>query len=444
MAQSAPAPLRLLLVEDAEIDAELVMDELNDAGMRFDLLRIQDEPTFRAALGEMRPDAILSDWTLPGFSGRAALQIARALYPEVPFIFVAGTLPLAAAREMLRHGAVDYVFKNHLVMLPLVLTRALEEAARQAEILNRLRRTDAQRRIAQLADELPEPEFLTASLDLIESLADSRMAFLHIEDDDPNIPPLLACSTQARQDCGTIDLASCFRSLAGGWAADAVRLQRPIILNDYANNAPVPGLPQARMDVERVLCVPIIANGRVQATLSVSNRSADYGSFDVETLELLGRELWRIVQIARGTEALHATVARLREDNQQIQSAQDQLVQSARVSALGQLAAGIANELNAPLACVKSNLGGLGKCIDGLLAIVEAYRGGADAQEIERREKLDSIGIDAPASIAEMLAAVDKAQCLALQLKDFSRQQGGQEWQWAELDQAASVKESTP
>ncbi|MBS1189787.1 MAG: histidine kinase [Rhodocyclaceae bacterium] len=121
-------PIDLVVVEDSPLDAELMVDALRAAGMAVDMRQMEDEPAFRAALGERQPDVILSDWTMPRFSGRRALEIARECCPEVPFIFVSGTISEASASEALRQGAIDYVYKHELQRLGPILTRVLHEA----------------------------------------------------------------------------------------------------------------------------------------------------------------------------------------------------------------------------------------------------------------------------------------------------------------------------
>jgi two-component system sensor histidine kinase/response regulator len=96
--------------------------------------RAVDEPAFRAALAQRLPDAILADWTLPDFSGRRTLEIARERCPEVPFIFVSGTISETSAIEGLRQGASDYVYKHQLQLLGQTLKRALGEAQVQRSL----------------------------------------------------------------------------------------------------------------------------------------------------------------------------------------------------------------------------------------------------------------------------------------------------------------------
>lgn len=121
-------PLDLIVVEDSVVDTELEVDALREAGLTVEARRVEDEPAFRAAIEERLPDAILADWTLPLFSGRRALEIAHERCPDVPLIFVSGTIAESTAIAALRQGAVDYVYKNELQQLGPALLRAVNEA----------------------------------------------------------------------------------------------------------------------------------------------------------------------------------------------------------------------------------------------------------------------------------------------------------------------------
>jgi diguanylate cyclase (GGDEF)-like protein len=125
--------LRIVMVEDLESDAKLVERELKRAGLTVQMRRVENEEDFRRELGEFQPDVILSDFTMPQFDGMSALRIARETVPEVPFIFVSGTLGEDYAIRALRNSATDYVLKNNLVRLPPAIERAVSEAAARAE-----------------------------------------------------------------------------------------------------------------------------------------------------------------------------------------------------------------------------------------------------------------------------------------------------------------------
>jgi DNA-binding NtrC family response regulator len=120
--------LRILLVEDEPTDAELVENNLREAGVRFESRRVETRAQYERALKEFRPDLILADHTLPHFEARTALQLAREQAPLVPVIVVTGTLPDQGAVDLLRDGARDYILKDRLARLAPAVLRALEEA----------------------------------------------------------------------------------------------------------------------------------------------------------------------------------------------------------------------------------------------------------------------------------------------------------------------------
>jgi len=125
--------LRILFIEDVEADAVLAARELKRSGMSVEARRVDREDDLRRELLEFRPQIILSDFNMPQFDGMAALAIARETAPEVPFIFVSGTLGEEYAIRALRNGAVDYVLKTNLVRLPPAVERAMSEAAARAQ-----------------------------------------------------------------------------------------------------------------------------------------------------------------------------------------------------------------------------------------------------------------------------------------------------------------------
>lgn len=120
--------LRILILEDRASDAELMEDELKEAGLNFVANRVATRADFISQLSEYSPDLILSDYNLPGFSGKAALGIVAEQYADIPFIFVSGALGEELAVELLKKGATDYILKNNLLRLAPSVRRALNEA----------------------------------------------------------------------------------------------------------------------------------------------------------------------------------------------------------------------------------------------------------------------------------------------------------------------------
>ena len=149
--------LRLVLLEDSLLDAELSHALLMESGIEYELVHVKTRAEFQTALEQDRFDLILSDYSLPSFDGISALEMAHRLCPNVPFIFVTATMGEEVAIETLKRGATDYVLKQRLERLVPSVQRALREAEerrarQQAE--QALRASEAQLR--QQAEELQQ------------------------------------------------------------------------------------------------------------------------------------------------------------------------------------------------------------------------------------------------------------------------------------------------
>jgi PAS domain S-box-containing protein len=132
MTSAAPAGrVRILHLEDDDMDAELIEATLG-TGLDCEVKRVITRTEYAEALEAGGFDVILADYAVPAFSGLAALTAARARRPELPFIFLSGTLGDERAVDTLKAGATDYVLKDHLSRLVPVVRRALDEAAERA------------------------------------------------------------------------------------------------------------------------------------------------------------------------------------------------------------------------------------------------------------------------------------------------------------------------
>lgn len=125
--------LRILLLEDNVPHAELIEHFLREAKVDFTLTRVDSRDAYVEQIEHQPPDMILSDYALPAFDGYAALAIAREKVPDVPFIFVTGTMGEEVAIETLKNGATDYVLKTRLGRLGPAVHRALRESAERRE-----------------------------------------------------------------------------------------------------------------------------------------------------------------------------------------------------------------------------------------------------------------------------------------------------------------------
>lgn len=152
-------PIRILLVEDDSSDAILIDRELRKGGFEYQSLRVQSKEQFLQALTNQQPDIILSDHGLPAFDGLTALAIAKERVPDVPFIFVTGSLGEEMAIKTLKSGATDYVLKHALGNLVPAVKRALSQAA------DRARRKEAEAELRH--SQARKAAILEAALDAI-------------------------------------------------------------------------------------------------------------------------------------------------------------------------------------------------------------------------------------------------------------------------------------
>ena len=154
---------RILILEDEAWDAALAQRLLVGAGLQLTAVVVDTKALFIEQLAAFRPDVILSDYHLPGFTGQEALKIAQEISPDIPFIIWSGVLGDEAAVELIKQGATDYVLKDRPARLPTVILRALAEAERQT-------------RLAQLEDQLTEAQRLAS----LGQLAAAEEAMTHV------------------------------------------------------------------------------------------------------------------------------------------------------------------------------------------------------------------------------------------------------------------------
>ena len=241
------AKLQLVVVEDNVVDAELVARHLAKAGLDVAMHRVQTESEFVSALREKRPDLILSDFSLPQFSGLRALDVAIVHAPEIPFIYVSGTIGEERAIDALRRGATDYVLKTNLSRLSSAVERALREAALRADQrkseqqrseqevrLQRLTRTyrmlsstsSAILRLRNRADLLDEVCRIAVDQGGYERVAISLI------DSDARVLRPRACAGVDSELLRTVDSASLDSEAQPGTAERAMRTGVPSVRND--------------------------------------------------------------------------------------------------------------------------------------------------------------------------------------------------------------------
>ena len=173
----SPLPLRILIVDDTAVDAELAVAALEEAGCTCDWERVDTREAFLKRLSESTYDLILADYSLPAMNGMTALRLLCEHQVDIPFIIVSGALGEERAIDAVKAGATDYVLKTHLARLGAVVQRALQEKEehrqrRHAE--SALRRSEERFRIVAQAthDAVWDWDLVTDTLERNESMQD--------------------------------------------------------------------------------------------------------------------------------------------------------------------------------------------------------------------------------------------------------------------------------
>ncbi len=128
-------PLKILLLEDSPIDAEIIKRQLKKHYPHAIFTLVMTEATYINALETFGPDLIISDNALPTYSALEALEVKKKLYPHVPFILVTGTVSEEFAAGIIKAGADDYLLKDRLTRLPNAIDAALKHHQTEKEKL---------------------------------------------------------------------------------------------------------------------------------------------------------------------------------------------------------------------------------------------------------------------------------------------------------------------
>lgn len=343
-------PLRLLLIEDSEEDEMLLVRELSRSGYTLDYRRVWTAASLEEALA-VPWTIVLSDWSMPGLNGLDAFRIVRGRDADVPFIIISGTIGEEVAVEALKAGVDDFVVKGKFARLAPAIDRTCREAA------VRRRQREADRGLEEQRREIERSERLLRAV--LESVPDGLLVANHARE-------LVACNRVARR---------------------LLRLEPTDISVDAAHRT------LRFLQPDRV--TPL-AKEHAPLTRALAGESV-LGS---EIFVTDGVQSWHFHASAQPLVEESETTAAvvLFRDVTHERATREQLMVSDRMASVGMLAAGVAHEINNPLAAVLANIE----------LVTSTIGSGPDFAEI--REML-----------ADARCAADRVRQIVRDLKIFSR-----------------------
>jgi len=287
---------------------------------------------------------------------------------------------------------------------------------------NRLEQVNEFRlQILKKADSLSVDELLQESVDEAERLTGSEIGFVFFVDEDQKTLLLQVVSSNTFQHMCKAEGKGKHYPLdeAGVWA-DAVRERKVVIHNDYASLKNRKGMPQGHAEIRREMVVPIIRDERIVAIMGIGNKPTDYDDNDVEWVEALANQVWDIV------------AKKIAEEQEKVLQGQLQL--SKKMEMIGQLAAGLAHEINNPVNFITINAANLENNFDDVRELVGSYRRiidkieagsevGDDVRELREKERsleVDVLLKEIPETLAESQKGVERITTIIRSLRNYS------------------------
>ena len=267
-------PLRILHLEDNPTDAELIQGILETEGIICAVTRVDTQADFFASIERGGFDLILTDYTLPSFDGLSALKIALEKCPDVPFIFVSGTLGEEVAVEALKIGATDYILKQRLSRIAPSVHRALREAKERGERKRAEALLSEEKRLLEMIAQGNSLSLILEALcRLVEELSEGSLASILLLDPDGNRLWHGAAPSLPKSYTDAIDGG--FIGPAAGSCGTAAYRKEPVIVSDIATDPLWANYRELALPHGLQACwsTPVLASdGRVLGTFAIYSR----------------------------------------------------------------------------------------------------------------------------------------------------------------------------
>jgi signal transduction histidine kinase len=313
--------LRVLMVEDSEDDAQLLSRELQRGGFDAVFERVESAAALERALASKPWDLVISDYSIPGFSGTEALKVVRDRGYDVPFVFVSGTISEEIAVDAMKAGAHDYIMKGNLRRLVPAVRRELAEAQirrLRVQAESQLRLRDARIRAlyeinTAITSTLDVASVLDILLEKVDVLLEYSVATIGLHKKDSGILEPAASRN--------LDLAE-WKSKANLGESDPesiVLLNRaPVIISDLQSDARLQGSGLYRSHgVVSYVGIPLFAKGEVLGVLGLYTKSKrEFPPDEVEFLMTLGGQAAMAIYNSQLYEEIKCQAAELAKANE--------------------------------------------------------------------------------------------------------------------------------
>ncbi|MDT8318225.1 MAG: response regulator [bacterium] len=452
---------KILVIDDDELIRTLVGDILTDSG--YEVITAGDPLASLEKLKKEDVEVVLLDIIMPVASGFEMIPRIREVNPDIAIIIMTGYSSVDSVVKAIRLGAYDYIRKPvHEGELRHAVDKAIERQRLHLENRSLLEKLEERIRRLELFEKLSKA---------ISSTLDLNMLLEKIMDITKSVIAAEACSTLLLDE----ETGELFFTVALGEKGEEVKEFRikpgqgiagwvlehgePLLIEDLKKDGRFYSGVDTKTGFESksMIAVPLFVKDKVVGVIEVINK-VERGHFDqadLDTLKTMTGQIAVAIDNARMTEALKISraqideysknlesmvakrTAQLEKAHKEVKEAQAQLMQTEKLSSLGQLAAGVAHEINNPIGFIQSNLKTLEEYIRDFMRVVDKSEAVVDAlkkkdrnglsrrlNELEKVRKdvgFDFLTEDIEKLIAESQEGTLRVYRIVRDLRDFSR-----------------------